>query len=105
MKKSTSASARILAVAALIAALVLAIVVIGGALGSGSDDSGGKKNGGQAAHSAPSKQKVPATYEIQDGDTLIAIAHRTDVPVGRIEALNPQVDPQILRPGEVLKLR
>jgi LysM repeat protein len=35
----------------------------------------------------------------------LAIAHRTDVPVARIEMLNPQVDPQILIAGETLKLR
>ncbi len=105
MKKSTSAFARLLAAAALIAAFVLTVVVIGGALGGGSDDSGGKRRGGQATHGASPKQKVPATYEIQSGDTLVAIAHRMDIPVGRIEALNPQVDPQILIAGETLKLR
>jgi LysM repeat protein len=42
---------------------------------------------------------------VQSGDTLISIAHRTGVPVVRIEELNPKVDPQILVSGERLKLR
>jgi LysM repeat protein len=42
---------------------------------------------------------------IENGDTLIAIAHATGVPVARIERLNPDVDPQILISGEKLKLR
>jgi hypothetical protein len=104
MNKRTSATARILAVLALIAALVLVVVVIGGALGGDSDGSGGRGGGDRANRSEP-KRRVPATYEIKSGDTLLAIAHRTDVPVARIEMLNPQVDPQILIAGETLKLR
>jgi LysM repeat protein len=105
MNKRTSAMARIFAVLALVAALVLAIVVIGGALGGDSDGSGERDRGGQAARRAEPKQRVPATYEIQSGDTLVAIAQRTGVPVARIETLNPRVDPQILHAGETLKLR
>lgn len=107
MSNRTSTSARILAAAALAAAFVLAIVVIGGAVGGG--DSNGSEVKGHGAQRSPRtaepEPEVPATYEIQSGDTLIAIAHRTRVPVARIEALNPQVDPQILIVGETLKLR
>lgn len=48
---------------------------------------------------------MPATYEVQSGDTLVSIAHRTHVSVREIEALNPEVDPHILLAGEKLKLR
>jgi LysM repeat protein len=48
---------------------------------------------------------VPATYVVQSGDTLTSIAHKTGVPVGRIQALNPKIDPQILVSGEKLRLR
>ena len=105
MNKRTSATARIFAVLALIAAFVLVVVAIGGALGGGSDDSNGQGRGKEAAHKAEPKKPVPASYEIQSGDTLVAIAHRTGVSVARIEMLNPQVDPQILLAGETLKLR
>jgi LysM repeat protein len=106
MNKRTSASARVLAVTALIVAFVVAIVAIGGALGgSGSNGSSSGKHGGKQAHRTTHQKHVPASYEIESGDTLISIAHRTGVPVRTIEELNPEVDPQILVAGEQLKLR
>jgi hypothetical protein len=106
MKKRSSASARILAVTTLVVALVVAIAVIAGALGGDSNDSGGHKHGGKAAHRAARKRhNAPATYVVKSGDTLTSIAHETGVTVVRIQALNPQVDPQILIAGEKLKLK
>jgi LysM repeat protein len=107
MKPRSSSTARIAAASALALALVLAIVVIGGAVGGGSSGSGNGHRGGSSAHKAAKKETrhVPASYEVQSGDTLISIAHRTGVTVREIEALNPQVDPQILIAGEELKLR
>jgi LysM repeat protein len=105
MEKRTSVPARVLAAATLVVALVVAVVAIGGALGGGSG-SGGHGNHKRVNRQAATKEKkVPATYVVQSGDTLIAIAHRTGVSVARIEALNPQVDPQILIAGERLKLQ
>lgn len=104
MNKRSSASARVLAVTALVVAFVIAIVAISGSLGGDSGDSGTSKHGGKAAHKAQPKQ-VPATYEVKSGDTLIAIAHRMGISVRQIEELNPEVDPQILVAGEQLKLR
>lgn len=105
MNKRTSASARVLAVTALVIAFVIAIAAISGALGgSDSNGSGSGKHGGKAAHKTHRKH-VPASYEIESGDTLISIAHHTGVPVRTIEELNPEVDPQILVAGEQLKLR
>jgi LysM repeat protein len=106
MKKRSSASARTLAVIALVVALIVAIVVIAGALGGGSNGSDGHKHGSKAAHRAARKRhNAPATYVVKSGDTLTSIAHETGVTVVRIQALNPQVDPQILIAGEKLKLR
>jgi LysM repeat protein len=105
MNKRTSASARVLAVTALVIAFVVAIIAIGGALGGNdSNGSGSGKHGSKPAHKTHSEH-VPATYEIESGDTLISIAHHTGVPVRTIEKLNPEVDPQILIAGEQLKLR
>jgi LysM repeat protein len=103
MEKRTSVPARVLAATALIAALVVAVAIVGGTLGG---DSGAEGQRGQTEGQAAKKgKKAPATYEVQSGDTLVAIAARTGVPVARIEALNPQVDPQILIAGETLKLK
>lgn len=105
MNKRSSASARVLAVTALVIAFVVAIVAISGSLGGeDSSDSGTGKHGGKAAHKTQPRH-VPATYEVKSGDTLIAIAHRMGISVAQIEELNPEVDPQILVAGEQLKLR
>jgi LysM repeat protein len=107
MNQRSSASARIFAATALIVAFVLAVAVISaGGLGDGSSDSGkGGHSSAKAAHRVERAKHAPATYVVQSGDTLVAIAHRTGVSVGRIERLNPQVDPQILIAGEELKLK
>jgi len=105
MNKRSSASARVLAVTALVIAFVIAVIAIGAALGGDdSSDSGTGKHGGKATHKTQPKQ-IPATYEVKSGDTLIAIAHRMGISVRQIEELNPEVDQQILVAGEQLKLR
>ena len=108
MNKRSSAPARVFAVTTLVVALVAAILIIGGALGGGSsDDSGGRGHHSKAARQARrhARENIPATYEVKSGDTLISIAHHNGVTVARIEALNPEVDPQILIAGETLKLK
>ena len=69
-----------------------------------SDDSGNTGNNGSQSTEGR-ERRAPATYVVKSGDTLISIAHENGVPVARIEALNPEVDPQILIAGEKLKLR
>ena len=45
------------------------------------------------------------TYKVRPGDTPSAIAERTGVPLEELEALNPEIDPQQLTPGQRLRLR
>lgn len=104
MNKRSSAPARIVAVTALAIAALVVIVAVGAALSGGGSGSGGHGHDGKV-HKAAEKKQVPATYEVQSGDTLVSIAHHTGVPLRTIEELNPQVDPQILIAGETLKLR
>ncbi len=100
-----SPAARVFAVTALVIAFVIAIVAISGSLGGeDSNGSGSGKHGNKPAHKTKPKH-VPASYEVESGDTLISIAHRTGVPVVTIEKLNPEVDPQSLIVGEQLKLK
>jgi LysM repeat protein len=107
MTPRASASARALAAAALIGGFLVLIVVISGSLGDGGDAHSGKKS--RATQAAQKKSRrprsVPASYVVQNGDTLTSIAHKTGVSVARIQALNPGVDPQILISGEKLRLR
>jgi LysM repeat protein len=94
------------ALIALIAGFVVVVVVVSSALSgnSGEEGSGRERPARTETKSRPPK-KTPRVYVIENGDTLIAIAHATGVPVARIERLNPDVDPQILISGEKLKLR
>lgn len=105
MKRKRSWIARILALAALAGAIVAIVVIASNThLDSKSDKGSGQK-------SAPHKeqQKKPRTkakkYVVQSGDTLTSIAHKTGIPVAELQALNPEVDPQILIAGETLKLQ
>lgn len=84
--------------------LIVVISTAGGGSG-GSNGSGGKAHQGHVAHENGGHEKTPASYTVQNGDTLTSIAHKTGVSVARIQALNPEVDPQILISGEELKLR
>jgi LysM repeat protein len=110
MKRKRSWIARILALAALAAAIVAIVVVAKNThLNSDSNNKGGAQQSQQHKKKQQQKKKKPRTkaktYEVQSGDTLISIAHKTGVPVAELQALNPEVDPQILVAGEVLKLQ
>jgi len=107
MQKRNTAPARVFATAALVCGVILVVLVIATSTGGG--QSGGSKvppSAGQAAQGGGgARTNTAATYIIKNGDTLTSIAHKTGVPVVRIEALNPHVDPQILISGEKLRLR
>ena len=47
----------------------------------------------------------PKTYRVRPGDTPSTIAEKTGVPLEELEALNPDIDPQALAPGQRLRLR
>ncbi|HVW45637.1 MAG TPA: LysM domain-containing protein [Solirubrobacterales bacterium] len=108
MKRKRSWFARFLALVALIAAVVAVIVVASNTdLHSNSDK--GKGKGARHAKTHKTQPKKPRTqaktYEVQSGDTLTSIAHRTGLTVAELQALNPEVDPQTLIAGEILKLQ
>jgi LysM repeat protein len=105
MKKSSSATARILAVIALVVGVIALIVVI--SANTGGEDSGhkGRTHAQKVKHQEKINKKIPATYTIKSEDTLTKIAHETGVPVGKIERLNPEIDPQLLIAGEQIKLK
>jgi LysM repeat protein len=105
MKKSSSATARILAVIALVGSVIVLIVVVAANLGGGSSDQHGRTHAQKVKHQETVEKKIPATYTIQSEDTLTKIAHETGVPVGKIERLNPEIDPQLLIAGEQIKLK
>ena len=102
-------SARILAPAAL---AVCAIAFFGVVFASGGgendrDDERKEASRGKrpASKRAPAGNPSAATYTVKTGDTLAGIADKTNVPVERIQELNPELDPQALVSGQKIKLR
>lgn len=108
MKRKRSWFARFLALVALIAAVIAVIVVASNTDLHNSSNKGKSTNAGHAKQhkKQPKKPRTKAkTYEVQSGDTLTSIAQKTGISVAEIQALNPEVDPQTLIAGEVLKLQ
>jgi LysM repeat protein len=104
MKKERSWIARLLALVALIVAIVAIVVVASNTnLHSNSDNKGKQTQAHQQQQKKLRTKKK--TYVVQSGDTLTSIAHKTGIPVAELQALNPEVDPQILIAGETLKLQ
>ena len=54
---------------------------------------------------AEKPRRVRPNYTVKLNDTLGLIAEKTGVSVERIEALNPELDPQNLIVGQKIKLR
>ncbi|MCB0007854.1 MAG: LysM peptidoglycan-binding domain-containing protein [Anaerolineales bacterium] len=52
----------------------------------------------------PTPTATPAIYQIQAGDTLLAIAIDYGTTVGEIEALNPGIQPNLLQIGQAIVL-
>jgi|SRR5215218_247625 len=103
-------SARLLAPLAIAACALAVLVLIAGSLGGddSSDDVASPPvtaSGTDTTRETTPKPRTPASYTVQEGDTLGAISEKTDVPIETIELLNPEADPQALIAGQKLKLR
>ena len=106
--------ARYLAPLAIVAFLVALVVVVSS---SGEPATGGSPSPEAAAtpeSSAPEQEPERSgnrrrtgrkTYRVRPGDSPSTIAERTGVPLEQLEALNPDIDPQQLTPGQRLRLR
>jgi LysM repeat protein len=105
MKKSTSAFARIFAALALVAAVLAVVLLVSAGLKNDSSSKKGHRSGNATTQESTHHRTKAKTYTVKTGDTLIAIAHQTGVSVAELQALNPEVDPQILIAGQTLKLR
>jgi LysM repeat protein len=104
MEKRSSAAARLAAAIALLVAAFVVVVIVAAAI-SGDDSSPRQRNGQPHAQKEKKQRTKAKTYTVESGDTLTTIARKTGVPVAELQALNPEVDPQILTVGETLQLR
>ena len=113
--KKRRSPARLLAPLALVAFVVALFVVLGAAGEGGNGDGGSAGRGADSAEptavettttpAEPAPRQRKATYTVEAGDTLGAIAEETGVPVETLEELNPELDPQALVTGQKIKLR
>lgn len=103
--RRNSISARVAAVAALAIAAIVVVVALGSSFGGGDSEPETGSGVTTPSNAGGGAAQGPATYEVEEGDTLTAIAAETGVSVARIEALNPGLDPQALSPGQELRLR
>lgn len=98
---------RFVAPLALIAAAVVFLAVLAGGIGGGDEQPTGTEAARESQRGSGAgggSRSTPDTYEVQDGDTLDAIAAETGVSVEEIEELNPDLDPQSLIAGQELQL-
>jgi LysM repeat protein len=59
----------------------------------------------QVAPKPASRPTTPRLYRVRAGDTLSAIAARTDTPLVRLRQLNPGLQPTALFIGQRIRLR
>ncbi len=110
MADSTS-RARLLAPTALaIGAILLLLILFSSGAGSGSKGgssggSSGGSRGGSRVTSTSSGRLPQRIYIIKPGDSLSIIGTKTGIPVVKLQALNPNIDPQALVSGQKIKLR
>ena len=104
--------ARILAPLALIVFAIALLIILASAGGGGHSSSSSAPRGAERRdlqlrqqRSAPAPARpLRSVYVVKTGDTLAGISQRTGVPLERLQALNPNLDPQALVSGQRIKL-
>jgi LysM domain len=94
--------ARMAAIGALVVGLVVLVIVFAASLGGGDGSDGGPR-GGRAAKTR--QDRAARIYVVKPGDTLTTIAAKTGIGVEELQSLNPDIDPQVLRSGQRVRLR
>jgi LysM repeat protein len=102
-----SSPARLVAPAALLLTLAAIGYVIGTSTGSDGDDGAAAPQSGetQAQGERQQARRRRPFYRVKLNDTLGLIAEKTEVPVERLQELNPELDPQNLVVGQRIRLR
>ena len=98
--------ARFLAPLALLAVGVsLYMVVQSSQTSSDGNGSPNRATDSQPTATPEPERRGPRRYRVKVGDTPSSIAEKTGVPLEDILRLNPDLDPQTLRPGQRIRLR
>jgi LysM repeat protein len=99
--------ARFLAPLALVAFVVALLMIVqsGGSDQSGEDPASNSSNRPAATATAtPKPKRKRKVYVVKPGDTPSGIAEKTGVSLEQLEMANPDLDPQLLAPGQRIKL-
>ena len=97
--------ARFLAPLALVAFAFALFSILGG--GGGGDEEPATTNQPRATATATAKKETKRkrkVYVVKPGDTPSGIAEKTGVSLEQLEEANPDLDPQLLAPGQRIKL-
>jgi LysM repeat protein len=98
--------ARFLAPLALVAfCFALYMVVQASQTNSDGEGTPNRATGAQPTATATPERRGRRRYTVKEGDTPSSIAEETGVPLEDILRLNPDLDPQTLRPGQRIRLR
>jgi LysM repeat protein len=98
--------ARFLAPLALVAFCIALFMIVQSSQTS-TDGNGNPAGANDARPTATptAERRGPRRYRVKEGDTPSSIADETGVPLEQILRLNPDIDPQTLRPGQRIRLR
>jgi LysM repeat protein len=98
--------ARFLAPLALVAfCFALFMVVTSSQTSSDGNGTRNEATGARPTATPTPERRGPRRYRVKAGDTPSSIAEETGVPLEEILRLNPDLDPQTLRPGQRIRLR
>jgi LysM repeat protein len=99
--------ARFLAPLALVAFGIALFMVVQSSQTSSDDETAAPNRATEATPTAtPERERRgPRRYTVKEGDTPSSIAEETGVALEDILRLNPDLDPQTLRPGQRIRLR
>jgi LysM repeat protein len=96
--------ARFLAPLALVAVVVALYLVLNrGGSGTDTERTGGSQPVATATKTPKAKRKRKV-YVVKPGDTPSGIAEKTGVSLEQLEKANPKLDPQLLAPGQRIRL-
>jgi LysM repeat protein len=103
--------ARLVAPLALLVVIAATVLVVASSTDSNGGDDGKQettaRGGDRSTRNGRQEPRRPkrATYRVKLNDTLGLISEKTGVSVERLQALNPDLDPQNLVVGQRIKLR
>ena len=96
--------ARFLAPLALVAVVVALYMIVTPSGNGGGGEPASDERPAATATATPKTKKQRKVYVVKPGDTPSGIAEKTGVSLEQLEEANPKLDPQLLAPGQRIRL-